>query len=360
MQSFEWISAWWKHFATQQTHLQVMVVRNEADQLIGIVPWFRRSNLAIGKTVGFLGSDRACSDYQSILCSQGSEEQVIGAIVDGLTGSLRSHWQLLDLDGVAASDTAMKMFIERMADRGHVIHRRESQSTWRIDIGGGWQGFLDKQSKSQRSQFRNFINRFDKSSDLRWRLASQEPTDMEAMIASLMKLHQMRWNAAGQAGCFADPRMKGFFVEAMQTMIPHGSADVSLIERDGRPVAGMAWLLKDRVAFGYQCGRDPSEDDNRIGRIANAVGIRWAAEKGFETFDLLRGDEAYKSQMRAIPTECQRVRIVARATSAQLRHNIWLACREVKSRCLSNRWPAISMAGQQSGVQSTPKLSSNP
>lgn len=372
MQSPTWMLAWWQAFRTSGDRLKIVVVRDQSDAVVGLVPWYAHARAGLGTTLRFLGGDRACSDYQTILCQPGSEEPVVRAIAAWLSTGEPVHspadrssarrsvisnalgWDLLDLDGVSAADAAMNAFIESMAARGHTTHRREGVSTWKLKIGGGWQAFLETQSKTQRSQSRNLINRFDKSDDLELRLASENPSAGEPFIAALMELHEKRWRLVDREGCFGDERMKQFFASAMRNMIAEGSADIITLERSGRPVAAQAWLIRGSEIFAYQCGRDPDEEPNRIGRIANLTGIRWASERGFQTLDYLRGDEAYKSQLRATPMPCQRVRIVARAGFPQLRHNIWLACRELKSR-----WEQFRSSHAQRTKASTAEASSD-
>ncbi len=117
----------------------------------------------------------------------------------------------------------------------------------------------------------------------------------------------------------------------MLTMLDKGMAEILLLERAGRIVAANTWFLQDNIGFGYQCGRDPAEDEHRVGRIIQSVALREHCQMGLKAFDFLRGDEQYKQQLRATPTACQRLRVVARARMSQLRHTIWATCREVKS-----------------------------
>lgn len=347
MQAFTWLNAWWQACKTPQDRLSILVVRQEDDStVIGIVPWYRRSNVALGSTLRFLGDGRACSDFQTFLCQPNCRDEVLATVVAWLSGqgSASAHWDLLDLEGISINDPLMNAFAEAMSARGHVTHQRDTEHTWRLDISGGWDGFLAGQSKTQRNQSRNFVNRFDKS-DLQLRFASEEPDRVDLMSQELMRLHALRWQAVGLDGCFATSTMKEFFAHVMSAMVVQGVADISMLERDGRPIAANAWLIQDRTLYAYQCGRDPAEDSNRVGRIMQAVSVRWACQRGFEAIDFLRGDEVYKSQMHAQPTLCQRRRIVARAPLPQLRHNLWLACRDVKSRFDQLRKP-VEVSGE--------------
>lgn len=147
-----------------------------------------------------------------------------------------TKWHLLDFDGVSDSDVVMKTFVRTMAELGHVTHLRPAECTWQLDLTGGWDGFLSRQSRTQRTQARNFVNRFDKSSDLRLQIASQSGPQVDSMIAALMNLHQERWRAVGVEGSFTDARMRSFFESAMREMVARGSAEILSLERNGRPI----------------------------------------------------------------------------------------------------------------------------
>ena len=256
--------------------------------------------------------------------------EVLDAIIHWLTSDKSARWDLLDLEGISASDPVMSTFQNSMNDRGHVTHVRQTLNTWRISLEGGLAEALGRFPKTQARQMRNFVNRFDKG-DFALRHASKEPQQADFFIAEVMRLHQLHWVSVGQPGCFATREFRSFFQAAMQDLLAKDKAEILLLEREGRVVAGNAWLVQNNIGYGYQCGRDPAEDEHRVGRIMQAVALRDNCAGGLTAFDFLRGDEQYKQQMRAVPTGCQRLRVVARARMSQLRHSIWATCREVRS-----------------------------
>lgn len=361
MQSPAWLRAWWHAHQTPQDRLAVVLLRDTLGAVVGLAPWYQSTSLATGTTLRFLGSGRACSDFQTVLCRSDMQGEVIGHLCDWLSRrpAHSSHapcptsprWDLIDLEGLSANHPVMDAFLIAMRERGHMSHFRSSESTWRIDLAGGWQGFLSRQSKTQRSQTRNLVNRFDKSSDLNLQIASELNAQSDSIIETLMELHAMRWRAAGGQGCFAQPAMKNFFTDAMRTMIATGQAEIVVLRRNEQPLAAQALLVQAGQFYMYQSGRDPAEDAQRVGRIANLVTLRWMCERGATFIDYLRGDESYKSRMRAEPAASHRVRIVARANFPELRHKIWLACRVVKTRW-QDRKPSV-IATQDDEVAET-------
>ncbi len=322
-----------------------MEMRDEYGRLFAIVPWYRKATLAGGTTLSFLGGMRTCSDFQSILCREGWQnvasdtliQWLEGRYMDGWTGGNQSHWDLLDLEGVSSGDPVMNRFIETLNARGHIVHRASQQNTWRMDLGASWKDFLASQSKSQSSQLRNFINRFEKSSDYTFLRARDHQDQVDYYIATLIDLHQSRWKAEEHSGCFGQQSMRDFFTNAMRSLISTGTADIALLLLDRQPVAANVWMQQESIAFGYQCGRDPAADHLRVGRIIQALSFRSLIEDGCTELDFLRGDEPYKAQLRCKPTPCQRVRIVAKAKVPMLRYSFWLACKQMKEQLANYR-----------------------
>ncbi len=246
MQSHAWLFAWWKAFSPSPSSsspnmsLHIMEMRDEYGRLFAIVPWYRKATLAGGTTLSFLGGMRTCSDFQSIICREGWQnvasdtliQWLEGRYMDGWTGGNQSHWDLLDLEGVSSGDPVMNRFIETLNARGHIVHRASQQNTWRMDLGASWKDFLASQSKSQSSQLRNFINRFEKSSDYTFLRARDHQDQVDYYIATLIDLHQSRWKAEEHSGCFGQQSMRDFFTNAMRSLISTGTADIALLLLD--------------------------------------------------------------------------------------------------------------------------------
>ena len=114
---------------------------------------------------------------------------------------------------------------------------------------------------------------------------------------------------------------------------------LALLEDAGRPVAAQLFLKDVESAsapaqslYLYQSGRDPANDQMRVGRILALATIREACHRGVDSIDYLRGDEIYKARMGAQPAECWRVRAIAPTTTGRLRYGVWCLGQSLKDR----------------------------
>ncbi len=331
LQSPEWMLAWWSAFASPNMQLSVLVVSTEAGEVVGLAPYYLRDDWVDGRSLRFLGSGRACGDFQTLLTAAGFEAQVGATVGQWLMDShARLKWGLVELEGLTQPDSAVAALVETLKRGRCLQHTSQLQHTWRLDLSQGWDGFLGGLSKTQRRQTRNWVNRFDKSEHWSLCLVENEAA-LPSALEKCIDLHQKRWTAVGEPGCFADARFTQFVEDAFQQLGKDQLITLALLEDDGQPIACHLYV-NDSAGnrYMYQSGRDPDRDADGVGRILNALAVRQACQDGVGFIDFLRGDEPYKRRLGAAPTLCLRSRLVAPALLPRMRHGLRTIGRSVK------------------------------
>lgn len=323
LQTPAWLLAWWQAFASHNTRLSILIVQTAAGEVIGLAPFYLRDHWTDGKTLRFLGSGRACTDFQTLLTAPGREAEVGTFIGQWLTGSHHElNWGIVELEGIQRDDAAVLALVEALQQARCQPYESQLESTWRLDLSGGWQGYLDGLSRTQRSQTRNLVNRYDKNDDWTMRIAGQLD-ELPDALQHCIDLHQKRWTAVGEPGCFADPRFTKFIQLACQQQAHDRRIRLALFEDQGVPVACHLFLLDSAGnRYMYQSARDPARHAERVGQILNALEIRQAADEGAGFIDFLRGDEIYKRRAGAVAADCLRVRVVAPRLIPRVRHGL--------------------------------------
>ncbi len=139
---FDWNNTWWRHYH-QDGELYALEVRDDADQVVGIAPWYLKRNTAQGRVLAFMASGEVCSDYQTVLCEPGCETLVAGALADWLsdvrnsltewvTREDRDRWDLIEWESVPLADHMLKELAEQLKQRGAAVYQRPSDTYWRI------------------------------------------------------------------------------------------------------------------------------------------------------------------------------------------------------------------------------------
>ncbi len=326
--SWAWLATWWRHYAAIG-QLYVLGVFDDG-QLVGIAPWYRTTTFQHGRTIRFLGDVEVCSEYGTILCQAGREHVVTDALADWLQRAEgRDHWDVIELSASDPEDRVPAALGQQMAAGGCRLHTQAGQGCWRAALPSNWQDYLRSLSKDRRKKIRRLQRQYIDSGQAVWHTA-RTPQELAAAQAILIDLHQRRRNALGEPGCFASRRYRAFHEEVLPRLLGESRLGLRWVEFDGRPIAAEYQLLGKDVVYWYQGGIAPEDTDLSPGQISMVFGFRESIEKGYQVIDFLRGDEPYKQQWRAEFHPSVELRIVARRTTSQLRHGIWLTGLDAK------------------------------
>jgi CelD/BcsL family acetyltransferase involved in cellulose biosynthesis len=334
---FEWLDSWWRAYGQHSDReLCVLAALDETGELLGIAPWYLARGAGEGSSIRFLGSGEVCSDYLSVLCRPGREDDVTLALAEWLCAPLvdaaadRPDWERLELGGADEHDLVVRSLLVHLAERGNLIHRRDRASCWRVDLPGNWNDYLAMLSKSHRKQLRRLEKKYFDSGRAKLHTVKTEQ-ELQYGLEVLVRLHQRRWESLGQRGCFSSARFVNFNAETASRLLASGNLRMVWLDVDGRTVAAEYQVLGNGVVYAYQSGIEPEALEHEPGRLITLATLRQAIAEGRHAFDFLRGDESYKAHWRAHPRPTQEIRVVADKTSARLRHNLWLAGDNVKS-----------------------------
>jgi len=324
--TWQWLHSWWDHYG-EDSDLYVLHVRDSSNQTVGIAPLFLERTATRGCVLQFLGSGDVCSDYISLLATDGQESSVAKAVADWLASD--DGWDLLELTGVDASDRPVNQLAERLDSHGCQVHRRAGMNCWRIELDCSWDEYLTRMSKTHRKQVRRAQRRAFESNRAVLKTVNSE-SEFDPGMEILIDLHTQRWQSLNEPGCFACPRFSGFLRQAARQLFDAKMLGLHWLELEGRPIAADFQLLGSDTTYAYQAGIDPDALDEEPGRVVNIATIKRAIEDGYTGFDFLRGDEPYKAHWRASPQKMVELRIAANRATSKLRHGIWAAGNTLK------------------------------
>lgn len=317
MQSPEWMLHWWSEFQSKRLQLSLLVIK-EGSEIIGLAPFFVESTWGVCKTLKFLASGKVCSDFQTFVSKPGKEAVVVDAVAEWMLNEGAEQWNILELDGVSDGDPMMARLVAHFQVEQYPIHQSRQPSTWRLDLIGGWEAVLARMSKAYRYQNRRLVREFDADESLRFRIVSK-PSDMKDALQDFIRLHQQRWEAVGEPGCFACEKFKRFAESSVHELVRDNSVELFFLDCDSQPIAALL-VMRDAMGnlFAYQSGRDPRFDTKKTGMMLHALSIRHACDRGCQFIDYLRGDEEYKSRLRAKPTGNQHLTIFSKMLAPQV------------------------------------------
>lgn len=224
--------------------------------------------------------------------------------LDTLLGTLRTHpGTLLVLTNVERSASW------RCGLKGGLGHAalvdRETVLPY-IDLRGlDWQGFLSSRSANFRSQLGRKNRALGRAHEVQMRLL-ESPSELATDLEQLFVLHDKRWEPRGGSGS-SSPRMRAFLTTFCARALDQGWLRLWTLELDGQPAAAwLGWRVGNRYAY-YLAGFDPRHAHRSPGLLLLARTVEAAIAENAAEYDLLLGDEDYKSRFangfREVETE---------------------------------------------------------
>ena len=159
-------------------------------------------------------------------------------------------------------------------------------------------------SKSERRKVVHDRHRADALGGVSAALA--EPGELPEALDALFALHRARWEAAGEPGVLADPRVEAFLRAAAAALAEAGLLRMALVRHAGRIVAVLVGFRDAERFHSYINGADLTAPKQSFGTLAFACLIEAAVREGAQEFHFLRGEEPYKYRWGARPVQTVR------------------------------------------------------
>ncbi len=345
--SWTWLSTWWRHYGLgdlgveKKLHLLLVIDENKScnhtdreascsstsERLVAILPCYLEKSVMRGRVLRLLCDGEVCSDHLELLVHADNSEQAAQALANYLLEHA-DEWDLATFPNVEthSPQSGLWHLAAALDHRDCCVSQEPDQNCWSITLPESWEAFLAEQSKSHRKQLRRLDSRVLDSPRSDWHLVST-PEQFDRAWEVLRDLHQRRRQSLGEPGCFASPRWAAFHRDVAGQLLAKGRLRLSWLELDGEPVAAEYHFTGGKTTYAYQGGLDPDRLDEEPGRLSMILTLQHAIEQRCESFDLLRGDEAYKAHWRATPTETFHLQIVPNRSSARWRFQAWSSLR---------------------------------
>ena len=291
--TWEWLRTWWAHLSSDR-RLSLLVIRSEG-KLVGLAPFGRRpARLSSGHplpVLEFLGSGQVGSDYLDVIAQSEWQEQVTAALASYLTRqNSMFRWTNVNGGESLAADLASRL----------------SQSDWSVSdtqinvcpyislTGKTWESYLAELGSEHRYNFQRKWKRLNREHTVSFDQVRTEQ-DCRESIELLIAQHNLRWDGRGGSDAFHTPGLVEFHREFALLALKRGWLRLYVLRVDGQAAAHLYGFLYGGKFYFYQSSFDLAFEKRSVGLITMGLAIKSAIEEGANEYDLLHGDEAYKS-----------------------------------------------------------------
>jgi CelD/BcsL family acetyltransferase involved in cellulose biosynthesis len=293
-----WLNAWWTHLGGgERIDLEA---RDDAGRLIGALPAFiwvdegRRKLVPVGA---------GHSDYLDALIDPAFVQQGMMALWRAAEEH-RELWNEMLLHDVRPDSPLLGALPE-----GWHAQDGETAICPVLTIPPD-RDVLGALSRSRRRKIVHDRNRADSLGGVTTEFARADQID--EVLDALFALHAARWQAAGEPGVLADPKVQAFHRAAAPALMTAGLLRLAVVRHDGRIVAVLLGLVDRSRWSSYIIGIDHSIPGQSFGTLAFATLIEAAVAAGAAEFHFLRGEEEYKYRWGAEPMRTVR-RVICRS-----------------------------------------------
>jgi CelD/BcsL family acetyltransferase involved in cellulose biosynthesis len=311
----EWLLAWWKHLADDR-RLAILALRR-GGELAALAPccvrpadWRRGRLLPV---MEFLGSGYAGSDYLDFIIRAGLEEPLRGAIGSRLAHQRVTHkWTQMRHGAYAASVAS------GLSQTGWTVDETIINQCPYIPLKGvSWDAYLASLGSEHRYNFHRKWKRLNRDFAASFDLIRSADECRES-IERLFAQNNARWNERGGSEAFHQPELRAFHREFSQIALQRGWLRLYVLRLNERPAALLYGFLYGRKFYFYQSSFDSAYGKHSPGLITMGLAIRNAIEEGAEEYDMLHGDETYKSHWCRNQRDLSRLELYPPDSSAQM------------------------------------------
>ena len=158
-------------------------------------------------------------------------------------------------------------------------------------------------SKNKRSQIKRSMKIYESNGPITLHVAETDEQAIE-YLSELEMLHQKKWIENGKKGSFSSKFFKIFHIRLIKNNFTKNVINLVLIKNGDEAIGYLYnFIYQNKVLF-YQNGF-VYKNDNKLkpGLVCHYLAINYYAKKGYDVYDFLAGNDAYKKSLSTDFTE---------------------------------------------------------
>lgn len=302
--TWEWIHTWWEHFGANNT-LAIILIYDDTE-LKGIFPLFVyralfKGGWLTGRILSYCGTTDVYPDHLDIICASHDTEECMATVERFLSTQYRA-WDVIHLPLITA-DSALASWT-RTGEFPFKVGINEASVAPFIPLTEDFERYIGRLDKKTRYNVRSRRKKLYEQHQFQY-VTCDAGAEKQGLNA-LFDLHELRAKKKGITSTFEGMRIRAFHDDIIDKMRDKGWVSLSLLRNETDTIAASYNFLFGNRVFSYQKGSHPAWGQYGPGSVILHECINDAFSRGFEEYNLLQGNEAYKydwtSQVRPLLT----------------------------------------------------------
>lgn len=237
------------------------------------------------------------TDYLDPLILPGMEREAWQVLLK-LLARLRAHrWKNVTLHNVREDSPTRAILTELAGAEGFDIESRIAEHCPALALPPTWEEYLATLDGHERKETRRKINKVMSKGNGRVVRCSGDAAEIGTTLGHAFGLMEQ---APGEKGEAVKKVLRPLLEKAAPPLIASGRLWLTTLCVNDEPAAVTLQFPHAGGPMLYNCGYDNAKREWSPGVVLTALIIQQAIESGATTFDLLRGEEAYKYRLGAV------------------------------------------------------------
>jgi CelD/BcsL family acetyltransferase involved in cellulose biosynthesis len=282
--SFEWLSAWYRHWADGGTPWILAVY--DGERLAGLAAFLLRGR---GGLRFLSGLGVGVGNYWDVIAAPGDREQAVAAVAAELRRR-SSEWDAFFMDKLPEES----LTTEALRGAGLRVERIMRLASPRIELPTTFEDYLAVVSSRRRRDIRRRLRALDAGE-----LSIRPVSDPDGLRSAIERWQALKVEWWARRDMPMDPehgsrRFLDFTIEALTAMVPRAQAAVWEMCHGDEVIAIKIGLLDENTFYGWLFGFDSRFENLQPGHMLIAYGIRWSIQEKLRYYDFMLGAESYK------------------------------------------------------------------
>ena len=296
--TMEWLASWWQSYG-QRSNLLVLALLDSESRLVGLAPLSicrERFGFTTLRVLRLMGDGSGDSDNLDMPVRPGYEREFATLLFEYLNEQRRG-WDVCRLNTMPSNSPMVNLVAECCKSQRWLLFEYNRVCSF-VPLPNSWEQYEEQLVSEDRKNLQRYARRLQKRHVTRIYRCTRED-ELDACLEALYRLHQLRWEKAGEPGSFSSPERRDFYGALSRRLLKCGQLEFWILELDGViRAAQFAFRFRNRV-FQLQEGYDPDYSSDRVGFILRGEALRQLLREGVTVYDFLGGTDAYKTRWGA-------------------------------------------------------------
>ena len=309
--TWTWLITWWEVYG-ENNELWWMYVADERGRFVGSAPLYLRKQtnglLLPHREIRFIGTGAPVSpEHLDILVDPMKQDETFDAIGKYLDEH-RSHWDVLLLTDLTVQNVSPAT-LNLAGELSSVQIEEQFPRAPYIPLPDRWEDYFKSLGKWLRRTIARQRNKQTRELDMSFYVWSPKDSEFDAAFSQFEKLYALRKESVQVENKFAQAYGYLKFHRLLASRLAdEGRLNLAFLKIQGKEVACEYTFKHRNKLYSYQCGFDPAFAKHNIFKVLRSYVIEVAIKQGIKEFDLLRGEESYKYDWKALPRKKQMLR----------------------------------------------------